>query len=214
MEAFLDRLHARARAHPILQRLAVISRILLALSFIPTAIVKILGRPFTTMSTDNPIGFFFEAMYRSGWYWEFLGWSQLVAGVLVLIPRTALLGAVLFFPIVVNIFVITISLHFKGTPLITGPMVLACFFLLCWDYPKLKPLVWGSAESWGVGNALERMGYALGTVAGLVVLAGTRGARLGAVSIGAFVLGGIAMVLVALGWWQAARASSLRSRAA
>jgi hypothetical protein len=57
------------------------------------------------------------------------------------IPRTATLGALMFFPLIVNIFVITVSLHFQGTPIITGLMLLANIYLLCWDYDKLKHLV-------------------------------------------------------------------------
>ena len=47
LEAVLDRLHDGARRIPALQRLAVISRILLALAFIPTGLVKVLGQRFT-----------------------------------------------------------------------------------------------------------------------------------------------------------------------
>ena len=53
-------------------------------------------------------------MYRSGFYWNFLGFSQVLAGILILIPATATLGAVAFFPIILNVTVITISVGFKG----------------------------------------------------------------------------------------------------
>lgn len=56
-------------------------------------------------------------------------------------PRTATIGALVYFPLILNIFVITVSLHFRGTPFITGLMLLASIYLLCWDYDKLKHLV-------------------------------------------------------------------------
>lgn len=93
METFLDRLHARARAIGPLHRLAIVSRILLALAFIPTGMVKLLGQRFTLMSPDTPIGGFFEAMYQTGFYWNLLGLAQVMAGVLLLVPWTATLGA-------------------------------------------------------------------------------------------------------------------------
>jgi uncharacterized membrane protein YphA (DoxX/SURF4 family) len=58
MEQFLDRVHASARANPAFQRLALISRILLALAFVPAGLVKLLGERFTLMGIDNPVGFF------------------------------------------------------------------------------------------------------------------------------------------------------------
>ena len=100
-----------------------------------------MGRHFTILGLDNPIGFFFEGLYRTGFYRRFLGLYQLAAALLLLIPRTAPVGALLFFPLILNIFVITVSLHFQGTPLITGLMLLGNIYLLCWDYDKLKHIV-------------------------------------------------------------------------
>jgi hypothetical protein len=57
-----------------------------------------------------------------------------------LIPRTATLGALVYFPIILNFFIIMVSMHFTGTPFITGLMLLANIYLLCWDYDKLKCL--------------------------------------------------------------------------
>jgi hypothetical protein len=55
----------------------------------------------------------------------------------LLIPKTSLLGALMYFPIIVNICVLTYATRFDGTRLITM-MVLACLFLLIWDYDRLK----------------------------------------------------------------------------
>ena len=98
MIATLDALHLRARAWTPLHRLAIISRVLLALAFIPTGMVKLLGQRFTLLPTTDPVGAFFEAMYQTGFYWNFLGLGQVAAGMLLLIPATTTLGAVCFFP--------------------------------------------------------------------------------------------------------------------
>ena len=205
MDQFLDRLHAGARRNPVFQRLAIISRILLALAFIPASIVKILGHRFTSISVDDPIGFFFEAMYRTGGYWHFIGIAQFTAGVLLLIPATTTLGAVLFFPIVLSIFIITVSLHFTGTPFITGGMLLANAFLLCWDYDRLKGILPigprrahdSSPSDW---SRLEWSGYLLGTAAGLAVLGWTRQFVSTPVMKGALLVGVIGAVLVIAAW--------------
>ena len=145
-QQFLDRLHASARQQKLLRWFTVFTRIIIAVAFLPSGLTKVLGNRFTKLGIDNPVGFFFEALYRSGFYWRFLGICQLTASVLLLIPRTSTLGALMFFPLILNIFVITVSLHFQGTPFITGLMLLANIYLLCWDYDKLKHLF--SKNSW------------------------------------------------------------------
>jgi hypothetical protein len=59
---------------------------------------------------------------------------------LLLIPRTTLLGALLYLPIIFNICVLTYATRFEGTRIATL-MLLANVFLLCWDYPRLKYLL-------------------------------------------------------------------------
>lgn len=140
-ESFLDRLHAWARRQRYLKVFTVLTRILLALGFLPSGLTKVRGARFTSLGLDNPVGFFFESLYRTGFYWKFLGLCQLAAALLLVIPKTATVGALVYFPLILNIFVITVALHFTGTPLITGLMLLANLYLLCWDYDKLKHLV-------------------------------------------------------------------------
>lgn len=120
-------------------------RYLIGFAFVFASIVKIQGLRFTTESgAGNPINsawHFFETLYQSGLYWKFLGIGQMIAGFLLLTQRYAKLGAVLFFPIIANIFVITISYDFRGTPLITGSMLLANILLILWDWDSLRVLV-------------------------------------------------------------------------
>lgn len=134
----LDELHARVRQDRLLRAFTWFTRVLLAIAFTPSGLTKVLGNRFTQIPPSEPIGYFFEALYQSGFYYNFIGVAQLTAAILLLIPRTATLGAVVYFPIILNIFLITVSLNFTGTPFITGPMLLANIYLLCWDYDRLK----------------------------------------------------------------------------
>jgi uncharacterized membrane protein YphA (DoxX/SURF4 family) len=138
LDAVLLAWHRRARSYVVLYRFTLATRLLLAVGFIPTGMVKVLGRRFTTMSPEYPIGAFFEILYQSGPYWHFIGWAQVIAGLCVLVPATATLGALLFFPIMLNIFVITHSYDFNFTPVVTGLMLIANVYLLCWDYDRLR----------------------------------------------------------------------------
>ena len=141
LESTLDRWHAAARAKRSLHAFAWLNRVLLALAFLPSGVTKILGRRFTVLGVEDPVGFFFEAMYRTGVWWRFIGAMQLTAALLLLIPRTQALGALLYFPIIVNIFLITVGIGFTGTPVITAMMFLASLYLVCWHYDAWKRIV-------------------------------------------------------------------------
>lgn len=120
-------------------------RYLIGGAFVYSSIPKIAGLRFTTASGEfEPINswiHFFETLYRTGIYWNFLGWMQLLAGLLLMTQRYATLGALGFLPISLNIFVITVSLDFNGTPYITGLILAANLFLLLWDIYKLRFLL-------------------------------------------------------------------------
>ncbi len=88
---------------------------------------------------------YFETMYRSGIYWQFVGWGQFLTGMVLMTQRYATLGAVMLLPISANIFVITISYAFNGTPFITGLILLGNIFLLLWDLPRLL-IAFGAAQ--------------------------------------------------------------------
>lgn len=115
-------------------------RYLVGFAFFPSGLVKLLGERFTRISTDHPIGYFFEALYQSGFYWNFLGLAQVTAGVLLMTQRFATLGALMFLAILTNIWIITISLSFTGTWMITSLMMIAVLILVMWDQHKLLPI--------------------------------------------------------------------------
>jgi len=124
-----------------LQLFTVFTRCLLAIAFIPPSIIKILHKPFTILPDSNPVGHYFNALYNTGFYYEFIGWAQLTAAVLLLFPRTAHIGALLFLPIIANIAVLTTSVGFVGTWVITIFMTLASLLLTSWEYDRLKPIL-------------------------------------------------------------------------
>jgi len=136
----LRALYDEARADKWFRRFAVFCRVALAVSFLPTGIVKILGQRFAEgLPHNNPLGHYFDALLQTGYYYTFIGVTQLAIAILLLIPRTTLLGAIAYFTLIVNITVLTYATRFDGTRLVTF-MLLACVFLLIWDYDRLKHL--------------------------------------------------------------------------
>jgi hypothetical protein len=134
----------QALKQSLLMQLAVIyTRYLIGGAFVFASLIKIKGQRFTQIPDDggHSAGHFFEMMYQSGMYWQFLGWAQLVTGLLLLTQRYATVGAVLFLPIIANIFVITLSYDFAYTPVITGLMLWATVLLLLWDWNRLRVLL-------------------------------------------------------------------------
>ncbi|MEM7052023.1 MAG: DoxX family protein [Acidobacteriota bacterium] len=175
----LDALFLRLRSSAFLYRFALFTRVLLAAGFLPTGLVKVLGERFTQIAPDSPIGAFFEAMFQTGLYWRFLGFSQMLAGALLLLPRWAHLGAAAFLPIMVNIFVITVALGFRGTPVVTGLMLLAVLFLCAWDYHRFRPLLRQGPPLEGIVEhrlaPFERFGFSVFAASFLAAFASTRG---------------------------------------
>src|SRR5689334_3372751 len=121
LEGSLDSWHRRAIQNVWLQLFTAIVRVLLAIAFIPAGLTKMTGHRFTLLSTSTPVGYYFDALYQTQGYYRFIGTAQLVAGVLLLFRGTATLGAVLYFPIIINIVVITASIpDFGNTRFITA----------------------------------------------------------------------------------------------
>jgi len=135
--AQLDHLYQESKKNQWLRYFAVFCRVTLALGFIPSGIVKVMGGRFTALPSNHPLGHYFDALHLTGFYYTFIGVSQLTAALLLLIPRTTLLGAIIYFPIILNICVLTYATRFEGTRIATL-MLLANVFLLCWDYARLK----------------------------------------------------------------------------
>lgn len=132
-----SRYYETAKGNRWFRYFTVCCRVALALGFIPSGIVKVSGERFTALPSNHPLGHYFDALHVTGFYYTFIGVGQLVTAFLLLIPRTALLGAILYLPIILNICVLTYATRFEGTR-ITTFMLLANLYLLAWDYDRLK----------------------------------------------------------------------------
>ena len=143
--AFADHLHAAARRVRLLGWFAWGVRVLLAVAFLPSGLTKVLGMPFTRLDPQtSDVGRLFVALQHDfGGLYPFIGACQLAAAVLLLIPRTTLVGALVHLPITVGIVVITTTVGFRGTWLIAWLMLLGVAYLICWDWQRVKAL-WGS----------------------------------------------------------------------
>lgn len=171
------------RSQPILYRFTLGTRILLALAFLPTGLVKLMGRRFATGldQAEGGAGEFFEILYSSGLYWQFLGLGQMVAGLLILWHRTSAAGSVLFLAIISNIFFITISYNFSGTWMISSLMLLASLWLCMWEWDRIRYMFdFGNKNSYAIPElslkgGLEKIIYITGFMSGLLLFMMMRG---------------------------------------
>src|SRR5688572_852891 len=152
--AKLEQVHAELRRNTWLRYFGVFCRLALAFGFIPSGLVKVMGERFTGLPSNHPLGHYFDALYLTGYYYTFIGVGQLAVALLLLIPRTTLLGAILYFPIILNICVLTYATRFEGTRIATL-MLLANLYLLWWDYARWK-YVLPLASSNGIGKTTNQ----------------------------------------------------------
>ncbi len=134
----LEQLHRQARKNKWLQYFAVFNRIALALGFLPSGMQKVLGERFTVLAVNHPMGNFLEAFHHTGYYYTFVGVMQVLAAILLLIPRTVTLGAFIYFPIILNICILSLAVRFDGSQITSPLMLCGVLYLLCWDYHKFK----------------------------------------------------------------------------
>ena len=174
--------HAWAVRQPALRTFTILVRVLLALAFVPSGLVKIVGEPFTALPVSDPVGRFFAGFFATGGYYIFVGVAQWVAGALLLFPRTAALGALVYLPISINIFAITLAIgpSFGGTRVVTGAMVAANLYLVCWEWDRWKAIIPTTTSARARhGDAVISVGMLVGVGLAFAGLTGAHLARLG-----------------------------------
>lgn len=118
---------------------SIFCRLILAYAFTFAGIVKIMDERFASgLSEVHPMGAYLTALHHTGYYYQFIGVAQILAAILLLIPRTVTLGALLYFPIIVNICILSLAVRFEGSFVTSPLMVLANLYILVWNYDKLK----------------------------------------------------------------------------
>ncbi len=127
------------------QILTIFVRYLLGIAFVWASILKIKGIRFEPQSGENApinsLSHLLETMYRSGFYWYFIGWGQFTAGLLIMSQIFSTLGAVMYFPIILSIFILTTAFQSYVFLTMTSLMLIANIYLLLWDWNRLKFII-------------------------------------------------------------------------
>ncbi len=88
-------------------------------------------------------GWLFEEMakYALEPFAVFIAAAEIVIGFCLLSRRLATLGALMCVPLLVNILVVVVSLHWQGTPLVVAGFLAMNGYLIFCDWEKLLPLL-------------------------------------------------------------------------
>ena len=121
-------------------------RLFLGITFIFYGVVKVLGGQFRyedfildSRNMDGPT-FVWSFYGYSPIYGRLIGVAEMVPGILLLIPRTQLLGALLLFPVAANIAVMDFCFDFPAVKYFALLLTLLDIVLLAADRAKLKVL--------------------------------------------------------------------------
>jgi hypothetical protein len=134
-----DRFYLAAKGNRWYWYFSIFCRVSLAYAFTVAGLVKIVGERFASgLSIHHPMGAYLEALHHTGYYYTFIGIAQVTAAVLLIIPRTVILGALLYFPIIVNIWLLSAAVRFEGSFVTSPLMVLANLYILFWNYDRIK----------------------------------------------------------------------------
>lgn len=120
-------------------------RILLGFAFLPAGLKKVLGQRFTDVANHGPFHDFLHAFFATGFFYSFVGVTQLVAALLLMTQRFALLGALLALPIFSAILAFCWSTGVVPTAVMVTLMWSGTVGLLIWDSERLRPIVQASA---------------------------------------------------------------------
>ena len=136
----LEQFYYDAKGNKWFRYFTVFCRIALALGFIPSGIVKITVKGLQHYPQIIHWAIISMRYFKQVIIIRLSEFAQLAIALLLLIPRTALLGAIFYFPTILNICILAYATRFEGTR-ITTFMLLANLYLLWWDYDRLKHIL-------------------------------------------------------------------------
>ena len=97
------------------------------------------------------------APYGLGLWATFVAWFQVLIGLMLFSRRFAILGAIMLVPMLANIFVVTISLGWRGTPWVNAALLGLNLVLLIADRERLLTLIADRVESPALGAAAAKV---------------------------------------------------------
>ena len=121
--------------------IVILLRIVGGTIFIPSGLLKIQGKQFSYFCPEMYKGTFFNELHHTGFYWNFLGFCQLLTAFLLFSQRYTVLAALMFISICTNIFVFTLSVGLVDKALIMVFMMCIASLLVIYDWRSISMLL-------------------------------------------------------------------------
>ena len=125
------------RLHCLVRWSAAGARVFLGLLFVTGGFSKLM--PFPGVMGPVSLEERLEP-YDLGLYARFIAWSEALIGLLLLSRRFQTLGAIMLVPMLLNIFMVTVSMSWRGTPYVVAFFLVLNAFVLVVDYHRWKLL--------------------------------------------------------------------------
>ncbi|TCS91983.1 hypothetical protein [Hazenella coriacea] len=122
-------------------------RLYLGIMFLIYGLAKIVmgqfGEPAPTAIVSQGEGFALAWTFfgYSRFYELVIGWGEVIAAILIMIPRTSTLGAVMYFPISINVMLVNYCFNI-GVQDLSTVLVIMNVILLWMDRKKLLMIFW------------------------------------------------------------------------
>ena len=113
-------------------------RILIGFAFVPAGLKKVLKQPFTDPNNVGPFHDFLHAFHATGFFYQFVGITQLTVAVLLMTQRFATVGAMMALPVFTAINVFCWSTDAIFTACMVSLMLLGTIGLVLWDYSSWR----------------------------------------------------------------------------
>lgn len=126
--------------------LILVLSIILGIFFIYKGINKNLISPCKVFDAASTIPMHYQnlmtALCNTG-YTKIIGVLEVLSGILLIVPRTRLLGSIILMPVIINIFLFHLIIDNRPHELVeTGIPLLANILIFAYYYPKWKSLIW------------------------------------------------------------------------
>jgi len=126
--------------------LILILGIILGIFFIYKGINKNLISPCKVYDATSTLPIAYQNLMTSlctTGYTKIIGVLEVLSGILLIIPRTRLLGSIVLMPVILNIFLFHLVIDNRPHELVeTGIPLLANILIFAYYYPNWKNLLW------------------------------------------------------------------------
>ena len=148
---------------------AAMLRIFLGFALLPSGLKKVIGEPFTDPTNVGPFHDFLHAFYATGFFYPFVGTMQVVAALLLMSQRFALVGALMMLPIITTILVFCWSTAVYPTASVVTLMWFGTLGLVLWDVARWRGIFVQGGDSRPKVEAHERLETRLWERCGLAI---------------------------------------------